>query len=96
VDPSRVEWTVGNTDPTPQTLSVSVTRTEALSVTVNYEGQPLTDWLVAEVATTANTATILLTATPQDLDPGVYGGFVIVTAPGYAAARIDVLLTITP
>jgi hypothetical protein len=95
-DPSEVEWTVENGDPTTQSRRVSVTQAEGLAVTVHYEAQAPTDWLAAEVATTGNTDTVLLTASPQELGPGLYSGFVIVTAPEYQSARIDVSLTITP
>lgn len=96
VDPFRVEWTVEIGDPMTQSRSVSVTQAEGLSVTVSYDGQPPADWLAAAVTTTGNTRTVLLTASPQDLGPGVYNGFVTVAAPEYQSASIDVSLTIIP
>lgn len=96
VDPSHVEWTIGNGDITPRSISVGVTQAAGLAVSVQYEAPPPTNWLTAEVMMTGNSLTLLLTASPQGLEPAIYNGLVVVTADQYAEARISVVLTITP
>jgi hypothetical protein len=96
VDPSHVEWAIGNGDTTPRSLSVGVTQATGLAVSVRYQAQPPTSWLTAEITMTGNSLTLLLTASPQGLEPGIYDGLVVVTADEYAQATINVVLTITP
>lgn len=95
VDPNHVEWAVTTGDAASPTATATVTQAPGLAAAVQYVTPPPVEWLTATITITGSSSTLLLTGSPQELEPGIYAASVVVTAEEHDAGVVHVVLTVT-
>ncbi|MBS1824850.1 MAG: hypothetical protein JST93_05990 [Acidobacteria bacterium] len=86
--------TSGGSNPAAQTLLVRHTGDTAKAFTVGVSTITGGNWLSASIGSGTTPARLSITATPQGLAPGVYGGTVLINSAGVPSARVDVTLAV--
>jgi hypothetical protein len=91
-----VEWAVTTGDTVSQTATATVTQASGLAASVQYVTPPPVEWLTAMITMTGSSSALLLTGSPDGLDPGTYEASVMVTADEHEPGHVLVVLTVTP
>ncbi|MBL8174499.1 MAG: hypothetical protein JNK48_07515 [Bryobacterales bacterium] len=86
--------TAGGSNPVPQSLLVRHTGETAKSYTVAVSTITGGNWLSASTGIGTTPSRLNISASPQGLPPGVYGGTVQINSAGVPPARVDVTLSV--
>lgn len=94
--PNAITFTAtsGGANPASQSVLIRHTGDTAKSFTVAVSTITGGNWLSASAGSGNTNSRLTISANPQGLAPGVYGGTVLVNSTGVPSARIDVTLNI--